>query len=254
MSDEARVEARGLTKVFFDVQRGEIRAADGVTFECRAGEVFGLLGPNGAGKTTTLRLISTVIAPTAGTAVVCGHDVREEPEAARRRLGFHSTTTGLYPRLSPLETLVYFGELFGMARDEAEGRATALAERFEFVGYANAPCGKLSSGMQQRVSIARAMVHDPDVLIFDEPTAALDPLVARHTRDVLRECADAGKCVVCSTHSMSEAEAICDRMAIITDGRVPAIGSLEELKGITGATTLEEAFVRLASGDGEGPE
>ena len=250
MSDEARVEARGLTKVFFDVQRGEIRAADGVSFECRAGEVFGLLGPNGAGKTTTLRLISTVIAPTAGTAVVCGHDVCEQPQAARRRLGFHSATTGLYPRLSPRETLIYFGELFGMTRDAAEVRATALAERFELGRYADAPCGKLSSGMQQRVSIARAMVHDPDVLIFDEPTASLDPLVARHTRDVLRECAAEGKCVICSTHSMAEAEAICDRMAIITDGRLPAIGSLEELKGAAGASTLEDAFVCLVRGEG----
>jgi sodium transport system ATP-binding protein len=239
------ISVLGLSKVFHDRKRGDVAAVDALSFECPAGGVFGLLGPNGAGKTTTLRILSTVLRPTAGTVTVCGHDVVRAPHEVRRSIGFLSGDTGVYERLTPREVIAYFGRLYGLSEARVRSRAEELIAEFEMTGYADTQCGKLSTGMKKKVSIARALVHDPPVVILDEPTSGLDILIARVLVAYVRRAKAAGKCVVYSTHVMAEAEKLCDRVAIIADGRKLAEGSVEELKSGTGAADLEEAFFRL---------
>ncbi len=241
MTGSIRVE--GLVKVFPDHRGGEgVRAVDGVSFECRAGEVFGLLGLNGAGKTTTLRMLSTVLTPTAGTAWVAGHDIREDPRAVRHALGFLSGTTGLYHRLTAEETLRFFAEFHGLKGAALDERVERVLTTFGIDGYRNQRCEKLSTGMKQKVSIGRAVVHDPPVLVFDEPTAGLDVLAAAATLEFVEECRRNGKCVLFSTHIMSEVERLCDRIAIIHAGTLRALGTLAELRERTGQHYLEDVF------------
>jgi sodium transport system ATP-binding protein len=243
------VEARGLTKVFRDPKRGEIVAADAVSFRCEFGEVFGLLGPNGAGKSTTLRMLASVLRPTSGTAVVGGFDVVEDPLGVRRSLGYLSTTTGLYARLTARETLQYFGRLQGMAGGTLTARVEDLLETFGIREFADVRCEKLSTGMRQKVSIARTVVHDPPVLVLDEPTLGLDILVSSTMIRFIERCRDEGKCIVFSTHIMAEAERLCDRIAVIHRGKLRAVGSLQELRELTGRQYMEEIFMALV---GEG--
>lgn len=243
------VEALGLTKVFRDPRRGDVVAADCVSFRCLHGEVFGLLGPNGAGKSTTLRMLASVLRPTSGTAVVGGSDVLEDPLGVRRSLGYLSTTTGLYARLTARETLVYFGRLQGMAERALAGRVDELLDTFGIREFADVRCEKLSTGMRQKVSIARTVVHDPPVLVLDEPTLGLDILVSSTMIRFIERCRDEGKCIVFSTHVMAEAERLCDRIAVIHRGRLRAIGSLRELRELTGKEYMEEIFLALV---GEG--
>ena len=244
MDGSIRVE--GLVKVFPDHRGGEgVRAVDGVSFECRPGEVFGLLGLNGAGKTTTLRMLSTVLTPTAGTARVAGHDIREDPRAVRHSLGFLSGTTGLYHRLTAEETLRFFGEFHGLHGAELDARVDKVLATFGIDAYRNQRCEKLSTGMKQKVNIGRAVVHDPPVLVFDEPTAGLDVLAAAATLEFVEECRRAGKCVLFSTHIMSEVERLCDRIAVIHGGTVRAMGTLAELRERTGQHYLEDVFRRI---------
>ena len=237
------VVADGLGKTFFDESRGRVRAVDGIDFECRRGEIFGLLGANGAGKTTTLRMLATILRPTDGTARIMGHDVRHEPEAVRRSLGFYSASTALYPRLTARETLDFFTRINGHPRDRVEARVDELVERFGIGDYQDARVEKLSSGMKQKVSIARTVAHDPPVLIFDEPTVGLDVMNALEMQRIVRELREAGKAILFSTHVLSEAEKLCDRIAIIHRGRILACASLEELRRRTGEHYLEEIFV-----------
>jgi sodium transport system ATP-binding protein len=237
------VVVRGLTKSFFDEGRGEVQAVRGIDFECRAGEVFGLLGANGAGKTTTLRMLSTVLVPTSGTAVVRGHDVAQEPEAVRRCLGFYSAGTALYPRLTARETIEFFARINQYPPADVPARVERLVERFGIAAYADARVDKLSSGMKQKVSIARTVAHDPPLLIFDEPTVGLDILNALEVQAVIKEFRAEGKTIIFSTHIMSEAEKLCDRIAIIHDGRILACDTLDGLRGATGAHYLEDIFV-----------
>ncbi|MFP3947465.1 MAG: ABC transporter ATP-binding protein [Gemmatimonadota bacterium] len=234
-----------LGKTFYDESRGAVRAVDGVEFSCEKGEIFGLLGANGAGKTTTLRMLSTILEPTDGTARVMGHDVREEPEAVRRSLGFYSASTALYPRLTARETLDFFARINGMARHAVEDRVEDLVERFGIAEYADARVEKLSSGMKQKVSIARTVAHDPPVLIFDEPTVGLDVMNALEMHRILKDLRDGGKALIFSTHIMSEAEKLCDRIAIIHRGRILASGTLKELRQRTGQHYLEDIFVHF---------
>ena len=237
--------ATGLTKVFYDRRRGEVPAASDVTFSCRYGEIFALLGPNGAGKTTTLRMLSTVLRPSAGTATVAGCDVEEDSLGVRRRIGFLSTNTGLYERLTARETLAYFGQLHGMDEAALESRISTLFELFDMGAFADVRCEKLSTGMRQKVSIARAVIHDPGVLILDEPTLGLDILVASSLIRFIEDCRTAGKCVLFSTHNMPEVERLCDRVGVIHQGTLRATGSLDELRELTSQEYLEEIFVRL---------
>lgn len=243
---EARVRVNDLTKVFFDEARGEVRAVDGVTFECCAGEIFGLLGANGAGKTTTLRMLATILQPTGGQASIMDHDVTAEPAAVRRSLGFYSASTALYPRLTARETLEFFARINSYPEERLRDRVAALIDRFGIIEYANARVDKLSQGMKQKVSIARTVVHDPHVLIFDEPTVGLDVLNALEMQRVIAEFRGEGKAIIFSTHIMSEAEKLCDRIAIIHRGKIYACNTLEGLREVTGKHYLEDIFVHYA--------
>lgn len=245
MSDSP-VRTRSLSKVFYDDSRGEVQAVDRVDLACDRGEILGLLGANGAGKTTVLRILSTVLQPTAGQAWIMGHEVREAPEQVRSKLGFYSASTALYPKISPRETLRFFAKVNRYPRKQVTDRVEELVHRFGLEEYADTRVEKLSSGMKQKVSIARTVVHDPPVLIFDEPTVALDVLNAIELRDIISGLRDEGKAILFSTHIMSEAEQLCDRIAIIHHGKILATGTLEELRATTGLRYLEEIFVHYA--------
>ncbi|OYT72530.1 MAG: ABC transporter ATP-binding protein [Chloracidobacterium sp. CP2_5A] len=243
------IVAEGLVKVYRDRKRGEVRAVDGVSFTVHAGEIFGLLGANGAGKTTTLRMLGTLLQPTDGTAYVAGFDARLEPEKVRAHIGFLSTTTALYGRLTVREMAEYFGRLHGL--DEATLR-TRIKSVFTTLGmheFAEARCDTLSTGQKQRASIARSILHEPPVMIFDEPTTGLDVMTSRTIVGFIRRCRNEGRAVIFSTHVMSEAERLCDRIGVIHAGRLVAVGTLAELRQQTGATFLEEVFLRLVAPD-----
>jgi len=248
------VSAQALSKIFHDESRGEIRAVDGVDLECRKGEIFGLLGANGAGKTTTLRMLSTVLRPSSGTASVMGFSVDTDAQEVRRNLGFYSASTALYPRLTARETLDLFARVNQYPKDRVKERIEYLIDRFGISKYADTRIEKLSSGMKQKVSIARTVAHDPPVLIFDEPTVGLDVLNALELQRIIAELRDDGKAILFSTHIMSEAERLCDRIAIIHQGRIHACDTLEGLRSATGKHYLEDIFVQLVEGLGDGQE
>lgn len=239
-----------LSKVFHDPSRGTVKAVDDISFECRQGEILGLLGANGAGKTTTLRMISTVLAPSAGKIMVMGHEVLRHPAAVRRSLGFLSATTALYPRLTVRETLRFFGRLNRTDHDDLERWVEGLIERFALRELADSRVERLSTGQRQRVSIARAMAHDPPLLILDEPTNGLDVLASLELRHTLEELRTDSKTILFSTHVMPEAEKLCDRIAILHRGRILACDTLEGLRQLTGEHYLEEIFVHLVEGGG----
>ena len=240
------VIVEGLTKVFREGSPGEVRAVDGVSFEARPGEVFGLLGPNGAGKTTTLRMLSTILRPTAGRVAIDGVDAVAHPDEVRRRLGFLSGATGVYDRLTPREQARYYAELHGLEGERLERRVSETLRMLQAEEFADRPCGTLSSGQKQKASLARTVVHDPPVLILDEPTASLDVLVARSVMEFIRGARAAGRTVLLSTHDMSEAERLCDRLAVIHRGIVRAMGTVAEVRAAAGdAPDLETAFFRL---------
>lgn len=216
-----------------------------VSFECSKGEIFGLLGPNGAGKTTTLRMITTILKPTEGTALVNGFDVVKDPRQVRKQLGFVSADTGLYDRLTPREILTYFGKLSKYPKEKLQPRIVEIGNMLQMESFLDSRCEKLSTGMRQKVSIARAIVHDPPVIIMDEPTTGLDVLTSQVLHRFVIQCKEAGKCVVFSSHIMSEAEKLCDRMAIIHNGQVLASGTLEELRAESGMHYLEDIFLNV---------
>lgn len=239
------IEARHLVKRFRDRKRGSVCAVDGVSFCCRPGEIYGLLGANGAGKTTLLRMLATILAPTEGVAIVAGFDVAKDPQMVRSRVGFLSTATALYGRLSAQEMVEYFGRLHGLEESALCRRIDELFTRLGMNEFRDRRCDRLSSGMRQKVSIVRTLVHDPSVMIFDEPTSGLDVMAARAIVAFIRECRDSGRTVVFSTHVMSEAEKLCDRIGIIHDGKLLAEGSLAELRARFATQDLEDLFVKV---------
>src|SRR3984885_1298294 len=239
------IEARHLVKRFRDPKRGSVCAVDGVSFTCRPGEIYGLLGANGAGKTTTLRMLATILAPSDGTAIVAGFDVTKDPQIVRSHVGFLSTATALYGRLSALEMVEYFGRLHGMDEPTLQKRIDQIFTRLEMNDFRDRRCDKLSTGMKQKVSIARTLVHDPSVMIFDEPTVGLDVMAARSIVGFIRECRDQGKTVLFSTHVMSEVEKLCDHIGIIHGGNLLAEGTLGELRLRFGMQDLEDIFVKV---------
>ncbi|HTW95057.1 MAG TPA: ABC transporter ATP-binding protein [Tepidisphaeraceae bacterium] len=239
------IDVRDLHKTYEDPDGGTIAAVNGATFNCNAGEIFGLLGPNGAGKTTTLRCLATILTPTSGTAMVAGFDLRTQAQNVRRQIGFLSSTTGLYGRLTPRETLRFFGRLNGMQGQRLQERLDAVLKSLKIEDYADRPIDRLSTGMKQRVGLARALVHDPPVLILDEPTTGLDPIVSRVVEEAVQELAAAGKCILFSTHLLDQAEAICHRLGIIGSGKILAQGTVAQLKERTGAEHLRDAFFRI---------
>lgn len=247
------IDARRLEKVFHDPQRGEVQAVKGVDLDCRPGEIYGLLGPNGAGKTTTLRMLATILAPSGGSARIDGIDVATDPLEVRRRIGFLSGSTGLYSRLTARETLAYFGELHGLKGTTLETRVDELLDAFDMRGFENGRCEGLSTGQKQRVSIARAVIHNPPVLILDEPTTGLDILASSAMIEFIESRRSEGTCVLFSTHILSEAERLCDRIGVIFSGRMLAVGTLAELQERTGEEWLENVFKALVREAGEDP-
>jgi len=242
------IEARELSKVFNDKKRGAVRAVDSVSFRGEPGQIYGLLGANGAGKTTTLRMLATILSPTSGTATVAGFDVVREPAKVRAHIGFLSTATALYDRLTATETVEYFGQLFGLDSATIARRTAEIFKTLDMEEFRHRRCGKLSTGMKQKVSIARTIIHDPPVMIFDEPTNGLDVMAARSITDFILQCRGQGKTVIFSTHVMTEVEKLCDRIGIIHSGKVRAEGTLEELRARYATSSLEDIFVQI-SGD-----
>lgn len=240
------ITAKNLVKVFRDRKRGDVRAVDNVSFSVRPGEIYGLLGANGAGKTTTLRILGTLLEPTSGEAEVAGHDARLNPELVRANIGFLSTSTALYGRLSVREMVEYFGRLNGIPEATLARRVDDIFTTLDMHDFAKARCDKLSTGQKQRTSIARSIVHEPPVMIFDEPTTGLDVMTSRTIIGFIRRCREQGRTVIFSTHIMSEAERLCDRIGVIHGGRLVAEGTVDELRQRTGRQHLESVFLKLA--------
>jgi len=239
------IHVRDLEKHYADLRRGRFVALGGISFDVMPGQVYGLLGPNGAGKTTTLRILSTMLRPTAGSATVDGYDVLTQASQVRQQIGFMSANTAVYDRMTAWEMVEYFGRLHDIPHEELARRMEELFERLNMNDFRDLLGAKMSSGMKQKVSVARALVHDPPVLIFDEATAGLDVLVARALLNTVAELRDHGKCIIFSTHIMREAEKLCDRVGIVHRGRFLAEGTLQELRERHGEQDLEELFFKL---------
>lgn len=241
------IELEGLTKSFPGPDGKPKAAVADVSFTVRPGEVFGLLGPNGAGKTTTLRMLCTVLKPTTGFATVAGFDVVAQAAEVRRHIGFLSANTGVYDRMTAWEMVAYYGKLAGMSGPTLSDRLEYLFDAFQMTEFKDVVGGRLSTGMRQKVSIARALVHDPPVLIFDEPTAGLDVLVQRAVLQRIAALRAEGKTILFSTHHFTEVQKLCDRVAIIAHGKLMAQGTLPELRAAHGIDDLEELFFALVS-------
>jgi sodium transport system ATP-binding protein len=224
---------------------GKNKVLRGISLEANSGEIFGLLGPNGAGKTTTLRIICTLLSPDAGTVQVLGFDTRTAAEEVRRRVGVVTADIGVYPRLSARENIAYFAELSGVSGGDVNRRVDAVIERLDMGSFARQRAESLSSGQKQKVAIARAIVHDPEILMLDEPTSNLDVLASKDIRDFMVEARGRGKCVIFSTHVLHDAERLCDRVTILHEGNVVATGATAEVRGAH--RDLEDAFLELVA-------
>ena len=242
------IEIRDLAKRF-----GAVEAVRSVSFSAGDGRVTGLLGPNGAGKTTTMRMISTLLAPTAGTVRVDGIDAAADPLAVRSRIGALSDARGLYARLTARENIAYYGELRGLPRARIARAIGDLAAMLELEPLLDRRTDGFSQGERMKVAIARALVHDPPNVILDEPTNGLDVMTTRSLREAVRRLREAGKCVLFSSHVMQEVAALCDEIVIVSHGVVAATGTPEAIRAAAGSADLEEAFVRLTGAGGEAP-
>lgn len=239
------IEVHQLSKYFQDLRLGKVYALREVSFQVRPGEIFGLLGPNGAGKTTCLRILSTVLRPSEGQALVAGFDVAEYPTQVRQNIGFMSGNTGIYDRMTAWELVEYYGRLYGLPEDLLQLRLREVFETLQMEEIRDVLGAKMSTGMKQKVSIARTIIHDPPVLIFDEPTSGLDVLVARALLKAIESLRSQGKSIIFSTHIMREVEKLCDRIAIIHKGHILAQGSIPDLKEQHSQPDTEELFFDL---------
>ena len=241
------IHVRNLTKRYNELSSDGFLALAGISFDAMPGQIYGLLGPNGAGKTTALRILSTVLKPTGGIAIVNGYEVSKAPEQVRRQIGFVSTNTAIYDRMTAWEMVQFFGGLYQMDPEKLQIRMESLFSRFQMNDIRNMLCSKMSTGMKQKVSIARAIIHDPPVLIFDEATSGLDILVAREVLGTVEQLTDQGKCVIFSSHIMSEVKRLCDRIAVMHHGKILAEGTINELVDALDEPDIEELFYRLIS-------
>jgi sodium transport system ATP-binding protein len=239
------VEVEGLTKAYPDIDAGPFLALDNISFQVGPGEIFGLLGPNGAGKTTALRILSTVLRATSGFARVNGFDVTTHPDEVRYSIGFVSNNTAIYDRMTAWEMVEYFGRLYGIPDDRLSDRMEQIFEQLQMQEIRNVNGGRMSTGMKQKVSIARAIVHDPPVLVFDEASLGLDVLVARALQKIISGFREQGKCIIFSTHIMREVEKLCDRVGILYRGKMLATGTLPELAEQCRCDDFEELFFEL---------
>lgn len=241
------IEVVDLCKFFRGTDGSPVAAVDRARFTVRPGEVFGLLGPNGAGKTTLLRMMCTVLTPSAGTATVAGFDVQTQASQVRRHVGFLSANTGVYDRMTAWEMVRYYGRLNEVPAEALNARMNELFATLQMDSFRDVTGAKMSTGMKQKVSIARALVNDPPVLIFDEPTSGLDVLVQRAVLENIKQLRGRGKTIVFSTHIMREVEKLCDRVAIMSKGKIVACGTLDDLRQLYGQTDMEELFFQLVS-------
>lgn len=242
---ETVIEIKNLTKIFNKSKKNEVTAINKANFSVNNGEVFGLLGPNGAGKTTTLRIIATILKPTLGTVNVDGFDIIEEANKVRKNIGFLTGETKLYDRLTVKETFTYFGKLYNINEAKLKKRVKKLIEMFELNDKKNKRIAELSDGMRQKVSLGRTIIHNPKNLILDEPLTGLDILARREATNFIKSAKKQGTCIIFSTHVMSEAEELCDRIAIINKGKILCVGEKEKLKMEYKCNSLEEVFIQL---------
>jgi ABC-2 type transport system ATP-binding protein len=242
----ALIETENLTKLY-----GDKSAVEEVTFGVFPGEVFGFLGPNGAGKTTTIKMIVGLLQPTSGQVSVAGFDVQAHPLQAKAASGYVPDTPNLYAKLSGIEFLRFVGDLYEIDRGQVERRIDELLRLFDLTQAADDTIDSYSHGMQQKTALAAALVHDPKVLVLDEPTSGLDPKSARLIKDILRQMANRGSAVFLSTHILEIAERMCDRIGIIHQGKLIAVGTMDELRSAslsTQGTSLEDIFLSLTGG------
>lgn len=237
------IKINNVSKVFHDKKAGDVFAVKEVSLEVEKGEIFGLLGPNGAGKTTLLRIMSTIMSPTEGSVQINGFDVSSDPENVKKSIGFLSGNTKLYKKLTPVETMKFFGSFYGIEKNELNRRIERILESLDMVPFRNKVIEKLSTGQVQKTSIARCLIHDPDVYILDEPTLGLDILTSRSIIDFILKEKQNGKTIIFSTHYMEEADALCDRIGLIHKGRLIETGSLESLKEKTGKDNIRDIFL-----------
>jgi len=238
------IEVKQLQKHF-----GEVRAVDGVSFSAPDGQITGLLGPNGAGKTTTLRMLYTLMKPDSGSVLVDGVDAFDQPDQARRRLGVLPDARGLYKRLSAAENIEYFGQLHGLSNELIRTRIQRLEKRLDLGDILNRRTEGFSQGQRVKTALARALIHDPPNLLLDEPGNGLDVMSTRALREILKSLRAEGRCVLFSSHMMAEVAAVCDRIVVIAKGKVVAEGSADELRELTGTSSLEDAFVKVIGTD-----
>jgi sodium transport system ATP-binding protein len=220
-------------------------AVNSISFKCEPGKVFSLLGPNGAGKTTTLRMLSTIFQPTSGSIKIAGIDAIQNPQEARKKIGFLTGSTGLYGRLTPNELIDYFAALYSVSSSDLKERKDKLFTLLDMHDFQNKRIGKLSTGMKQKVSICRTMIHDPQVIVFDEPTSGLDVITAENIITLIRDCKQEGKTVIFSSHIMSEVDLLCDDIAIIHKGNLLYNASLEEFKNQMTTENLTTEFIKI---------
>ena len=239
---ETLIETHNLVK-----QYGKFVAVNNVSFEVHRGEIFGFLGPNGAGKTTTIKMIVGLLQPTSGVVKVAGYDVQSQPMLAKASSGYVPDTPNLYAKLTGRELLRFVGDLYDIDRQQSAHRIDELLRMFDLADAADETLDSYSHGMQQKASLAAALMHDPKVLVLDEPTVGLDPKSARVIKDILRQMADRGAAVMLSTHILEIAERMCDRIGIINKGELVAVGTMEELRG-QGQSSLEDIFLALTGG------
>ncbi|MFP3214757.1 MAG: ABC transporter ATP-binding protein [Nitrososphaeria archaeon] len=234
------VEAENLTKYF-----GNLIAVDSVSFKVKKGEIFGLVGPNGAGKSTLIRMICTVLRPSAGKALVEGYDIMRQPQEVRKIIGVVQEKLILYAPLTPVENLEFFGKLYGLDSKVLKERIAELLEEVKLSAVKDKPVGTFSTGMRQRLNIARALLHDPKLVILDEPTNGLDPQSVRWVRDYIVNLKNRGLTVILTSHDMYEIDELADTVAIMDKGKILEIGKKEDLKRKYGATKIEDVFLEL---------
>ncbi len=248
------IEVKGLTKTFHDKKHGDVKAVNHVSFSVNAGEIYGLLGPNGAGKTTLLRMLATIMSPTEGHAIINGCDTSTDPDGVKHAIGFLSGNTKLYKKLTPIETLRFFGKFYNIEKSVLESRIQHIIKSLDMEDFKNRVVEKLSTGQVQRTSIARCLIHDPQVYMLDEPTLGLDILTSRTIIDFIKSEKQRGKTIVFSTHYMEEADALCDRIGLIHKGVLLASESTEEMQRLTGKTAIRDIFLHyIDSGAFEEP-
>ncbi|MDP5230621.1 MAG: ATP-binding cassette domain-containing protein [Cellulophaga sp.] len=231
------------TKKGLKTEKTIVNAVNQVSFDCKPGRIFSLLGPNGAGKTTTLRMIAGIIKPTSGTAIVDGVDILKDSDEVKKHIGFLTGSTGLYERLNPDETIDFFGKLYKIPEAQLQERKEYLFEKLGINDFRKKRMGQMSTGMKQKVSIARTLIHDPEVLIFDEPTSGLDVITAESIIELIRESKENNKTVIFSSHIMSEVDLLCDDLAIINNGSIIYNDTFENFKGEMKAKNLTQEFI-----------